>query len=65
MATARRDGEWARCQKCGHKLGRFVGVWPDRQAMPAIEIKCHSCGELNYIMVGGKKSGRKDAGGLR
>lgn len=55
MATARRDGEWARCQKCKHKLGRLVGAWPERQAMPAIEIKCHSCGTLNYIMVGGYK----------
>lgn len=58
MATARRDGEWARCQKCGHKLGRLVGAWSEKQAMPAIEIKCHSCGTLNYIMVGGRKDER-------
>lgn len=53
MATARRDKEWFRCNQCGHKLGKMVGVWSDRQAMPAIEIKCSSCGELNYLMVGG------------
>lgn len=53
MATARRDSEkWFRCDKCGHKLGRAVGSWDNRQAMPAIEIKCHSCGTLNYIMIG-------------
>ena len=55
MATARRDKEWIRCQTCGHKLGKMVGVWPDTQAMPAIEIKCHSCGTLNYVMIGGHR----------
>lgn len=58
MATARRDKEWFRCDRCGHKLGRAVGIWSDRQAMPAIEVKCHSCGTLNYIMVGGRKDER-------
>lgn len=53
MATARRDNEWIRCPECGHKLGRMVGVWPDRQSMPAIEIKCHSCRTLSYVLVGG------------
>jgi len=53
MATAKLDKEkWFRCAKCGHKLGRAVGMWNDRQAMPAIEIKCHSCKEINYLMVG-------------
>ena len=50
--VARRDKEWIRCGKCGHKLGKMVGVWSDRQIMPAIETKCHSCGAINYIMVG-------------
>jgi phage FluMu protein Com len=59
MATARRDNNnWIRCAECGHKLGRAVGVWSDKQAMPALEIKCHSCGTLNYIMVGGLKDDR-------
>lgn len=58
MATARRDKEWFRCSQCGHKLGRMMGAWPEKQAMPAIEIKCHSCGSLNYIMVGGKMHDR-------
>ena len=56
MATAKRDNEWFRCSKCRHKLGRAVGIWNNTQALPAIEIKCHSCGELNYIMVGGNRS---------
>lgn len=55
---ARRDKEWMRCGKCGHKLGKMVGTWPIVQAMPAIEIKCHSCGSLNYIMIGGQKDER-------
>lgn len=59
MATARRDKEgWFRCAECGHKIGRAVGSWSDRQAMPAIEIKCHSCKTINYIMIGGEKNER-------
>lgn len=54
MATAKRDREWFRCSECGHRLGKAVGVWPDAQAMPALEVKCHSCKALNYIMVGGR-----------
>ena len=50
--NARIDSGWFRCGKCGHKLGRAIGVWNSRRAMPAIEIKCKSCKELNYIMVG-------------
>lgn len=60
MAIARRDGEWMRCNRCGHKLGKLVGVWEGQKIFPAIEIKCHSCGELNYIMVGGKKVNATD-----
>jgi phage FluMu protein Com len=56
MPTAKKcnDG-WIRCGKCNHKLGRMKGVWPEMQAMPAIEIKCHSCKTLNYILIGGQK----------
>lgn len=54
MATARIDKEWFRCARCGHKLGKAVGLWNDKWAMPAIEIKCGSCKTLNYIMVGGQ-----------
>lgn len=55
MATARfgNDG-WIRCGECGHKLGRQIGDWKDRQSFPAIEIKCHSCRSLNYVMIGGQ-----------
>jgi len=58
--TARRDGEWIRCGKCGHKLGRIAGTWPEFQAMPALEVKCHSCKETNYIMVGNKGKEAKE-----
>ncbi len=51
--TARRDNEWVRCGNCGHKLGKMIGVWPEKQAMPAFEMKCHSCKTLNYVMIGG------------
>lgn len=58
MPTARIDKDrWFRCGQCGHKLGRMVGVWNTRQSMPAIEIKCHSCKQINYIMIG--KQGEK------
>lgn len=54
MPTARIDrNKWIRCGQCGHKLGKAVGVWPEIQAMPAIETKCHVCKTINYIMVGG------------
>ena len=53
--TARIDKDrWIRCAECGHKLGRAVGEWGDRQSFPAIEVKCHSCKALNYIMIGGQ-----------
>lgn len=38
-----KDG-WVVCYKCGHKLGRVVGKKPT-----GIEIKCHSCKELNVV----------------
>ena len=39
-----KDG-WVVCSKCGHKLGRAVGDTPPS----GIEIKCHSCKEINLI----------------
>ena len=54
MATANLDKDkWFRCARCRHKLGGAVGAWRDKMAMPAIEIKCHSCKTINYLMVGG------------
>lgn len=54
MATARIDKEgWCRCGRCGHKLARIVGKFPQGQhKMPAMEIKCHSCKQISYIMIG-------------
>lgn len=46
------ENNWCRCGKCGHKLGRLVGKWQDARYMPAVEIKCHSCKSINYIMTG-------------
>ena len=58
MATAKLDKErWFRCATCGHKLGKAVGTWNERLAMPALEIKCHSCKTINYLMIGGQKQG--------
>lgn len=56
IETARIDNEWFRCPRCGHKLGKMVGRWNDRRAMPAIEIKCHSCGEKSYLMIRGQNN---------
>ena len=63
MATARIDKEhWARWARCGHKLARMVGNFPQgHHAMPAVEIKCHSCKEINYIMIGVAKTEDKRA----
>lgn len=52
MPNAKLDKEWIRCAKCGHKLGKRIGDWGERSALPALEIKCGSCKTLNYIMVG-------------
>lgn len=53
MANARLTKDnWFICARCGHKLGRAMGDWNGMKGMPAIEIKCHSCKTLNYIMVG-------------
>lgn len=49
-------GKWLVCGECGHKLGRIVGAWSEQTTFPAIEIKCHSCKSMNYIMVGAKKN---------
>ena len=59
MANAKREGDWLRCAQCGHKLGRIVGRWESTNAFPAIEVKCHSCGKLNYIMIGGQKKSER------
>ena len=52
MPNAKADGEWIRCATCGHKLGRIVGEWGERNVLPAVEIKCHSCKTMNYIPTG-------------
>lgn len=43
------DDGWVRCRKCGHKLFKVVqkGKEPDGK----IEIKCHSCKEINPIII--------------
>ncbi len=66
MATARLDeARWFRCAQCGHKLGKAVGQWNDMRAMPAIETKCHSCGTINYIMIGGQNVRNQNPAGVR
>ena len=58
--TAKLDKDkWFRCGKCGHKLGRACGDFGTIRMMPAIEIKCHSCKEINYLMVGKKQNQEK------
>lgn len=39
-----KDG-WVVCSKCGHKLGRVVG----KTTPTGLEIKCHSCKEINLV----------------
>jgi len=48
MTTAKlgRDN-WIRCGKCGHKLGIVTGSGSGTSSK--IEIKCHSCKELNLF----------------
>lgn len=65
MIKARLDNvnneSWLRCGKCGHKLGKIVRtsakeVTPEllqmlmlMECVCGIEIKCHSCKEINKI----------------
>lgn len=48
--TVTRNDEWQRCKKCGHKLFRKIKMRenPDKK-MVLIEVKCHSCKEINLI----------------
>lgn len=47
MTKVKIDNDnWIRCGKCGHKLGRVNGEGICLLA-PIIEIKCHSCKEIN------------------
>ena len=57
---ARTDGNWVRCGRCGHKLFQYIGDLEITGPMrpPTISIKCHSCKEINYFMLGGR--GRKN-----
>lgn len=49
MQKARIDEtNWIRCGKCNHKLGRLVGEGMCDPS-PIVEIKCHSCKELNSL----------------
>ena len=45
IRSAKINGEWVVCGKCGHKLGRVVGS----QSPNGIEIKCHSCKTINIV----------------
>lgn len=40
----RQPDNWIRCKGCGHKLMRLIDVGTAR-----VEIKCHSCKEINII----------------
>lgn len=60
MATrAKTDKQnWIKCGRCGHKLGRVVGAGYCDPA-PIVEIKCHSCKEINsWIYEGWRKGAR-------
>lgn len=41
------DNMWVLCECCGHKLMKLVAMHGEME----IEIKCHSCKEINRIVV--------------
>ena len=47
--------KWVVCPNCGHKFFRVIEA---SENLTSIEIKCHSCKMLNYIMVGTQSSAR-------
>ena len=57
MTLAKLNGTWLRCGHCGHKLFKMEG---GAEALPAIEIKCHSCKALNYTSANAQKAPRTD-----
>ena len=46
--SVENDG-WVRCGECGHKLFKITG----RTTRGEIEIKCHSCKQLNIYNLNG------------
>lgn len=45
----KREEYWVRCKNCGHKLFRVIDRSKDVKA--CLEIKCHSCKELNLVVI--------------
>lgn len=46
MTKVKIDNDnWIRCGKCGHKLGRRIYF----DGCICIEMKCHSCKEINEV----------------
>ena len=43
------NDKWIRCKRCGHKLGRMLEDTGDNKNVFNIEIKCHSCKEINVV----------------
>lgn len=58
IAKIERD-KWCRCGKCGHKLFKVLDdkIYGD---VPFIEVKCHSCKEIN-VVKGESKNVRKSS----
>lgn len=48
LANTDNKENWVRCHCCGHKLGRIVT--PITNGIFELEIKCHSCKEINTIL---------------
>lgn len=48
---------WVRCGNCNHKLGRAAGEW-NGKSDACLEIKCHSCKQINYIKIGNESNAR-------
>ena len=47
MKKTTDDNVWILCKCCGHKLMKLVSTHGEME----IEIKCHSCKEINRIVV--------------
>lgn len=43
--------EWFRCRKCGHKLFRITDWGYGGGGYVTLEIKCHSCKEVQKITL--------------
>lgn len=55
----KKEEYWVRCKRCGHKLFKIVDRLENVKG--CLEIKCHSCKELNLIVIDFTKGDKNES----